>query len=147
MRNTGGLYGRLAPGVPRRVAGALARYRIMAFVVGAMLLFLCAVAIPLQYAAGEPTVANVGFTVHGVIYIVYLLSVADLARRTRLRLLELVGLVCAGFLPGLAFYVEHRMSRRLLAAAGAEPDDATGVSSRASAASRRAAQPGSSPRR
>ncbi len=99
----------------RGFSGALFRYRVMAYVVGVMLLFLCVVAIPLQFAANSPQVANVGFTIHGILYIIYLLSVADLARRAKFRLGELVALVCAGFLPGLAFYVEHRTASRLLA--------------------------------
>ena len=35
-----------------QVAGALTRYRVMAYAVGVMLLVLVAVAIPLRYAAG-----------------------------------------------------------------------------------------------
>lgn len=97
------------------LAGALSRYSVMAFTVGAMLLFLCVVAIPLQFGAGEPAVANVGFTIHGVVYIVYLLSVAGLWRRAHLGLPQLIGLVCAGFLPGLAFYVEHRVTASIVA--------------------------------
>ncbi|HLI45373.1 MAG TPA: DUF3817 domain-containing protein [Acidimicrobiales bacterium] len=96
------------------LAGALWRYRLMAWTVGVMLLFLCVVAIPLQFAAGKPAVANVGFTIHGILYIVYLLTVADLWRRARFPLPQLIGLVCAGFLPGLAFYVEHRMTARMM---------------------------------
>lgn len=95
------------------IPGALARYRVMAFVVGAMLLFLCVVALPLQYAAGRPAVANVGFTIHGILYVLYLITVADLGRRARFGLGDLVGCVCAGFLPGLAFYIEHRTTKRL----------------------------------
>ena len=95
-------------------AGALARYRILAWLVGTMLFFLCVVAIPLQYAYNRPAVANIGFTIHGILYIVYLVSVADLHRRSRFRLSQVIGLVCAGFLPGLAFYIEHRTTKRLL---------------------------------
>lgn len=100
-----------APGL----VGALSRYRLMAWLVGAMLLFLCVVAIPLQFGYNRPAVADTGFTIHGILYIVYLLSVADLGRRARFRLSQVIGLVCAGFLPGLAFYIEHRTTRRLVA--------------------------------
>jgi integral membrane protein len=102
--------------------GDLFRYRVMAWVVGVMLLFLCVVAIPLQFAADSPEVANVGFTIHGILYIVYLVSVAALARRAKFRIGQLVALVCAGFLPGLAFYVEHRTASRLLAEQAAAID-------------------------
>jgi integral membrane protein len=102
------------------LSGALWRYRLMAYVVGVMLLFLCVVAIPLQFAAGKPEVADVGFTLHGILYIIYLLSVADLGRRSHFRLTQLLGLVCAGFLPGLAFYVENRTTKRFRAEHEAE---------------------------
>ncbi len=95
------------------LAGAIWRYRIMAWVVGTMLLFLCAVALPLQYIGNKPELATVGFTFHGIFYIVYLVTVAMLGRRAKFRLSQLIGLVCAGFVPGLAFYVEHRTMVRL----------------------------------
>ncbi len=97
------------------LAGALARYRLMAWVVGAMLLLLCVVAIPLQYVGNSPAMANVVAPLHGVLYIIYLLSVAALARHARLRIGQVVGLVCAGFVPGLAFYVEHRTTKGVVA--------------------------------
>ena len=95
------------------LTGALARYRLMAWLVGAMLLLLCVVAIPLQYIGDSPGMANVVAPLHGILYIVYLLSVAALARHARLGLAQVVGLVCAGFVPGLAFYVEHRTTRHI----------------------------------
>jgi integral membrane protein len=100
------------PDQARRLRGAVRRYQVMAFVVGVMLLLLVVVAIPLQYGAGHPGMASVVAPLHGACYIVYLLAVADLARRARLRLLELVAMVGAGFLPGLAFVVERRISRK-----------------------------------
>jgi integral membrane protein len=96
--------------------GAFWRYRIMSWVVGVMLLFLCVVAIPLQFVANKPELANIGFTIHGVFYVVYLLTAADLGLRAKFRLNQIVALVCAGFVPGLAFYIEHRTAQRILAA-------------------------------
>lgn len=104
------------------IGGALLRYRVMAWLVGVMLILLCVVAIPLQYAAGHPGMANVVAPLHGFLYIVYLLTVADLARRARFRTGQIVALVCAGFVPGLAFVVEHRVTRRLEGEAAAAVD-------------------------
>jgi integral membrane protein len=53
--------------------------------------------------------------VHGGLYIVYLLTAADLARRARFGLWQMVAVVSAGFLPFLAFYVEVRTTRRIRA--------------------------------
>jgi integral membrane protein len=101
--------------MPPEVQRALWRYQIMSFVVGIMLLVLVGVAMPIQFIAHKPTTANVVAQVHGGLYIVYLLSAADLARRARFGLGQMVAVVCAGFLPFLAFYVEVRITRRIRA--------------------------------
>ncbi len=101
--------------VRRDVVGALIRYRVMAFIVGTGLLLLVFVAVPLQYAANIKLVAEIVGTMHGYLYIVYLIAAADLARRAHWRLLRIVTVVAAGFLPFLAFIVEHRVYRQMQA--------------------------------
>ncbi len=93
--------------------GALFRYRVMADVVGVALVVLVLVGMPLKYLAGQPGVVNVLGPIHGLLYIVYLLTAIDLSRRVRLRLLEMVAMAAAGLLPFLAFVVERRMTRRV----------------------------------
>lgn len=107
------------PVTGRGLAGALARYRLMAYVVGTMLLLLCVVAIPLQYGADQPAMANLVAPLHGILYIVYLVAVADLARRAKFKFAQILALVAAGFVPGLAFYVEHRTLQRFQVALAA----------------------------
>jgi len=51
----------------------------MAYVVGVGLLVLVLVGVPLQYVAGKPAVVQVVGPIHGFLYIVYLMTVADLA--------------------------------------------------------------------
>ncbi|MDA8274095.1 MAG: DUF3817 domain-containing protein [Actinomycetota bacterium] len=92
---------------------ALARYRVMAYVVGTMLFLLVFVAIPLQYAANIPQVAVVVAPLHGYLYIVYLITGADLARKAHWRLGRIVLVVAAGFVPFVAFIVEHRVTRQM----------------------------------
>jgi len=89
----------------------------MAYVVGVMLLVLVCVAVPLQFAAGRPALEHAVGPVHGGLYIVYLLASANLARRARFSLWQLVAVISAGFVPGLAFVVEHRTTRRVRATA------------------------------
>lgn len=91
----------------------LARYRVMAYVVGVGLLVLVCVGVPLQYVAGKPAVVSVVGPIHGFLYIAYLLTVADLARRFGLRLGQVVALVAAGFVPFLAFVVERLTTKRI----------------------------------
>lgn len=92
---------------------SLARYRVMAYVVGTMLVLLVFVAIPLQYGANIPQVAVVVAPIHGYLYIVYLITGADLARKAHWRLGRIVLVVAAGFVPFVAFVVEHRVTRQM----------------------------------
>ena len=119
------LAGRLAPGYarpgdledpPKGLSGAIVRYRVMAYVVGVGLLVLCFVGVPLQYGATVPQVAGIVGPIHGFLYIVYLLTAVGLARRARFTLLQMVAMIAAGFLPFLAFVIEHRVVQRLHAA-------------------------------
>lgn len=102
------------------LSGAVLRYRIMAWIVGTGLLVLVFVGVPLQYGANVPQVAAIVGPIHGFLYIVYLLTAVDLARRARFTLLQMAAMVGAGFLPFLAFIIEHRVMKRLdiLAPAG-----------------------------
>ncbi len=92
---------------------ALTRYRVMAYVVGTMLVLLVFVAIPLQYGARIPQMAVVVAPIHGYLYIVYLVTGADLARRAHWRLGRIILVVAAGFVPFVAFIVEHRVTRQM----------------------------------
>ncbi len=121
---------RLAPGYARPgdvddpargLAPALLRYRVMAYVVGVGLATLVFVGVPLQYGAGIPQVDAIVGPVHGFLYIVYLLAAVDLARRARFTLLQMAAMIGAGFVPLLAFVIEHRVTRRLRQDAGPAP--------------------------
>ncbi len=111
-------------------AGALARYRVMAIVVGTGLAVLVFVGVPLQ-AVGHPFVAKWLGVVHGMFYIVYLVTCLDLAGRARFKLLQLLGMVAAGWLPLLAFYMERKVTHRVRAllamGAGAPPGPAASL--------------------
>ena len=66
-----------------RLAPALLRFRVAAFVVGVLLLVLVFVAMPLKYLADESIgVALVG-PLHGFLYMAYLAVAFDLAVRSR----------------------------------------------------------------
>ena len=95
--------------------GAILRYRVMSYIVGVGLLLLVFVGIPLQYAAGKPAFAAIIGPIHGLLYIVYLAPAFDLARRAHFRFWRIAAMVGAGFIPFLAFIVEHQIMVRLKA--------------------------------
>lgn len=92
---------------------ALTRYRIIAYVVGVMLLLLVFLAMPLKYFADNPGPMNVIGPAHGFLYVVYLLGTFDLGRRAKFSLLKMVLVALAGTIPFLSFVAERRLSREL----------------------------------
>ena len=101
-------------GSPDAVRAALLRYRVMAYIVGIGLIILVFIGVPLQYGAGDPQVVSIVGPIHGFLYIVYLVAGADLARRGKWTLKQVLGVVSAGFLPFLAFIMEHYVTMRVL---------------------------------
>ena len=98
--------------VSPKVRGALARYRVMAYVVGVMLVLLVAVAMPLKYLADTPGPVAVIGTAHGFLYAVYLLAAFDLALRARWTAKGTVLVLLAGTVPLLSFVAERIVTRR-----------------------------------
>ena len=91
--------------------GALTRYRIIAWVVGVVLIVLVVIGMPLKYLAdNDAVVAGVG-PAHGFLFILYVLATFDLGRRLRWPLSRMVLIMLAGTIPFLSFYAERKVSR------------------------------------
>ena len=84
------------------VRGALARYRIMAYIVGVGLLALCAAMIA-KYAFDQDEYVAIVGPVHGFLYIVYLVAVVDLALKVRWTLKATILVMLAGVVPLVSF--------------------------------------------
>lgn len=89
-------------------------YRVMANVVGVVLVLLVA-SLPYRYFTStyhkEPTAA-IGF-VHGMLYIVLLVSIANLAFRRRFPVHWIVYVALAGTIPFLSFVAERAVTARI----------------------------------
>lgn len=94
------------------MTGALKRFRVMSVVVG-VALFVLVLAIVLKYGYDRERFAEVYSPIHGYLYIGYLVTVADLGRRTSWSLPRTVGVMLAGTVPLLSFVVERRVTRDL----------------------------------
>ena len=97
-----------------KVASALRRYRIAAFVVGVGLLILCAT-IVLKYAFGLAWTVEIWGPIHGFLFAAYVLIVFDLAFRARWSLLGMLTVIVAGVIPVVSFVCESWVTRRMLA--------------------------------
>jgi integral membrane protein len=103
------------------VRGALLRYRVLANVVGVMLLVVFFVAVPMNHY-GTPRQGEIARTisqVHGFLFILYLAMTFDLSRRRAWTLVRTVLVMLAGTVPFVSFVVERRVTRDVLA--GLEP--------------------------
>ncbi len=109
-----------APRLPRALArragkdvpAALTRYRVMAWIVGVLLVALVLVAVPVKYATGVDGPVTVLGTLHGWLYFIFFLTALDLAVRARWTLRGTVLTVLAGTVPILSFYAERVATRR-----------------------------------
>lgn len=91
---------------------ALKPFRIMAYVVGVMLLALVA-AMVLKYGFGESGAVAVIGPIHGFLYAVYLLAALNLGLKARWSWVYLLGVLLAGTIPLLSFVVERKVTQRV----------------------------------
>jgi integral membrane protein len=92
------------------VHGALIRYRIIAWIVGVVLLVLVLVAVPIKYIGGNDSlVATVG-PIHGFLFMVYVVLTFDLGRRAKWPLGRMVLVMLAGTIPFLSFWAERKVT-------------------------------------
>jgi integral membrane protein len=94
------------------VLPAFRRYRVLAYVVGVLLLLLCA-GVVVKYGFAAPGLVALVGPIHGFLYIVYLIAAGDLSLRARFPLWFAALVLLAGTVPFLSFYVERLVERRL----------------------------------
>jgi integral membrane protein len=88
-------------------------YRVMAYITGVVLIVLCVFAIGQAFTDDSAIVNAIG-TVHGLLYIVYLIVSYPLTRRLRLPVWPTVAVLLAGTIPVMTFVVERRISHRYI---------------------------------
>lgn len=89
------------------VRGALVRYRVMAYLVGTLLVVLVVVGMPLKYFADNGAVVTWTGVPHGWLYMVLLATAYDLGRRVHWPWGRLLVIALAGTVPFLSFWAEY----------------------------------------
>lgn len=97
------------------VAAALQRYRVMANVVGVLLILLIGVAVPLNHLADISGPSTVLGTAHGWLYALFFLSAVDLALRAKWSLKGTLVSLVLGTIPFLSFVAERNVTRKMRA--------------------------------
>lgn len=101
------------------MSGALLRFRVIAYLVGCVLLLLTAGVI-LRYGFGVPWLSQTVSPIHGFLYILYVVAVFDLGRRAGWALTRMVLIMLAGTIPFLSFYAERVVRQRWVSVEPAE---------------------------
>jgi integral membrane protein len=104
------------------VRGALIRYRVMAYVVGCLLVVLVCVGVPLKYLADNDTVVTWTGIPHGWLYMILIITAFDLGRRARWGWGRLILIALAGTVPFLSFVAEHYATRDVRAKLSVYPE-------------------------
>jgi integral membrane protein len=115
------------------VEKAVLRYRVMAYITGAVLIVLCFAGIPLQVAAHNNVIVSDVGTVHGILYLIYLVVAYLLARRLHLAIGPTLVVLLAGTVPIMTFVVERWVMRRYITPARQQQSQAAQASSTAAA--------------
>lgn len=92
---------------------ALLRYRVMAYVVGTLLIVLVGIAVPLKYFADKPAMTSVVGVIHGWLYMLLIITAFDLSRRARWSWRRLVLIALAGTVPFLSFVAERSATKNV----------------------------------
>ncbi|GIJ80825.1 integral membrane protein [Micromonospora phaseoli] len=94
---------------------ALTRYRVIAWVVGVVLILLVVIGMPLKYGFDNPIVVETVGQAHGFLYMLYLVAAFDLSRRANWPLKRMVLVMLAGTVPFVSFWAERRVSALVVA--------------------------------
>lgn len=105
----------LAPRDIPAIRSALLRYRVMAYVVGVLLVVLVCVGLPLKYIWGDGRVVLWTGMPHGWLYMVLLITAYDLGRRVKWSISWFLIIMAAGTVPFLSFVAEHFATKNVKA--------------------------------
>ncbi len=90
---------------------AVLRYRVMAFITGVLIIVVVFAGIPLQIWGHNTVITDQVATVHGVLYLVYIVFAFLLATKLHMKPKPTVILLLAGTVPVMTFVVERWMTR------------------------------------
>lgn len=102
----------------KAVRSALLRYRVMAYIVGVLLIVLICIGLPLKYLAYDPNLNDLGARInmtcgiaHGWLYMLLLITAIDLGRRVKWTWRRLLVIALAGTVPFLSFVAERSATK------------------------------------
>ncbi len=97
---------------PAKIAAALLRFRVAAYVVGVFLLLLVA-GMAFKYLGDDARMVEIVGPIHGFVYAVYLAIALDLALRVKWSIGRIVLVLLAGTVPFVSFVAERKVTASL----------------------------------
>ncbi len=88
------------------------RLRMAGFYEGVSYLLLLGIAMPLKYFADVPEAVRVVGTIHGLLFILYMLALAHVTIAHRWSILQVLGAVIASLVPFGTFVLDARLRRQ-----------------------------------
>lgn len=88
----------------------LDRFRIIAFLEGLSYLILLGIAMPLKYMADMPLAVKYVGWAHGVLFVLYMVTLAHAAREHRWSLLKVALAFVASLVPFGTFWLDRRLT-------------------------------------
>lgn len=95
-----------------KVRKAFRNYQLAAWVVGTFLAIMGLIALPLKYLADTVLpFYEIGWQIHGFLFMVYLLATADLGVKARWHVGRMLVTALWGTVPLMSFYAERKLRR------------------------------------
>lgn len=94
------------------ITGSLTRYRVMAIVTSVSLLLLVFVMMPIRYIGDNPRPSELFSPFHGLMFMLYVITVLDLFTRARWGYRAMVLVMLAGCVPFVSFIAERRTTAK-----------------------------------
>lgn len=98
-------------GVETLLRTPIGRLRVIAFIEGISFLVLLCVAMPLKYFAGLPEAVKIVGWIHGLLFMLYLISVVEVTVKHRWALAQVLGAFVASLVPFGTFALDARLRR------------------------------------
>ncbi|PZE21745.1 DUF3817 domain-containing protein [Paenibacillus xerothermodurans] len=89
----------------------LGRFRFVALYEGISFLVLLGIAMPLKHFAGWPIAVKVVGMLHGVLFILFMLTLAHVSFAQRWSVVRVVGAIIASLIPFGTFVLDARLKR------------------------------------
>ena len=89
----------------------IGRLRGIAFIEGLSFLLLLGVAMPLKYFAGLPAAVKTVGWIHGLLFVLYLIAVAEVTVTRRWTPAQILGALVAAIIPFGTFVLDARLRR------------------------------------